>query len=91
MYTFGISMGNEDYVTWTLFNKLFSQSCSSVSHVEDGQKYSKCVFVSDWDKGLERSLWETSLENLVATCVHHIKQNISARYGTLAAELSFYW
>ena len=45
MYGFGIHMGNEDCVTWTLFNKLFSQSCPSISHVKQGQKYLQYVFV----------------------------------------------
>ena len=43
-------MGNEDYVTWPYFNKLFSQPCPSVSHVEPGEKYSKFVFMLDHDK-----------------------------------------
>ena len=62
MYLFSILMGNEDYATWTLFDKPFSHSCPSVSHVEEGQKHSKFVFISDWDKGLEQSLWEMFLK-----------------------------
>ena len=40
------AMGKEDYATWTLFNNLFSQSCPSVSHVEESQKYSNLF--SSW-------------------------------------------
>ena len=53
MWAFGISMGNEDYATWTLFNKLFSKSCPLVSVVEQGKKFSNCIFLSDRDKDLE--------------------------------------
>ena len=56
MYAFGIVIGNEDYATWMLFNKWFSQSCPSVSHFQPGQKYSEFVFILDCDKGSEQSL-----------------------------------
>ena len=53
MYAFGIVMGNEGYATWMILNNLFSQSCPSVPHVEEGQKYSKFVFILDHAEGLE--------------------------------------
>ena len=55
MYSFGVAMGNEEYAMCMLFNKLFPQLCPSVSHVEEGQKYSKFVFVLDCNKELEKS------------------------------------
>ena len=50
---FGIRGGNKDYRTWNIFNKL--TACPSVSLVEDDMLYPKFVFVSDWDKGLDKS------------------------------------
>ena len=86
MYAFGISMGNEDYPTWTLFNKLFKRACPMISEVEMGQKYSKFVFITDQDKGLEKSLQEVSPSNHATHCAHYIKQNVSMRYGKPYAE-----
>ena len=50
---FGVSDENEDYRTWNMFNTLFARACPTVSFVEDGHAYSKFVFVSDRDKGLD--------------------------------------
>ena len=55
---FGISGGNKDYRTWNIFNRLFATACPSVSVVEDDMLYLKFVFVSDTDKGPDKSLWE---------------------------------
>ena len=52
---FGISGGNKDYRTWNIFNKWFVTACPSVSLVEDDMLYPKFVFVSDRDKGLDKS------------------------------------
>ena len=52
---FGSSGGNKDYRTWNIFNKLFATACPSVSLVEDDMLYPKFVFVSDRDKGLDKS------------------------------------
>ena len=60
-----------------------------VSELEMGQKYSKFVFVSDHDKGLEESLQEVFPNNHATHCVHHIKQNVLMRYGKPCAEFSF--
>ena len=76
MYALGASMGCEDYATWTLFNKLFAQACPLVPQVEDGETFSKFVFISDRDKRLEWSLCEIIPNNLGTSCVHHIKLNV---------------
>ena len=81
---FGISGGNKDYRTWNTFNKLFATACPSVSSVEDGHSYSKFVFVSDRDKGLE-----ISPRNHSTNHVHHIKQNLKTPFGLNAAEMVF--
>ena len=73
---FGISGGNKDYRSWNIFNKLFATACPSVSLVEDDMLYPKFVFVSDRDKGLDKSLWEVFPQNHATNCVHHIKQNV---------------
>ena len=57
--------------------------------VDNGHFYSKFVFVSDRDKGLDKSLAEI-FPNIHATnCVHHIKQNVKSRFGAKAAEMVF--
>ena len=73
---------------WNTFNKLFATACPSVSSVEDGHSYSKFVFVSDRDKGLDKSLSEIFPSNH-ANCVHHIKQNVKTQFGPKAAEMVF--
>ena len=80
---FGNSGGNEDYQTWNTLNKLFAMACPSASSVENGHSYSKFVFVSDRDKGLDKSLWEIFPRNHATNCVHHIKQNVKSRFGDL--------
>ena len=52
------------------------QSLSILSSVEDGHVYSKFVFISDQDIGLDKSLSEIFLMNHATNCVHHIKQNV---------------
>ena len=47
---FGVSGGNENFMTWNMFNTLFAKACPSVSFVEEGHAYSKFVFVSGRDK-----------------------------------------
>ena len=69
----GVSGGNEDYRTWNIFNTLFAKACPSLSFVEDGHSYSKFVFVTDTDKGLDKSLTEIFLRNHATNCVHHSK------------------
>ena len=86
---FGISGGNEDDQTWNTFNKLFAMVCLSVSLVENGHSYSKFVFVSDRDKGLDKSLAEIFPSNHAMNSVHHIKQNVKSRFGAKAAEMVF--
>ena len=86
---FVISGGNEDSRTWNTFNKLFATACPSVSSVEDGHSYSKFVFVSDRDKGLDKSLSEIFPRNNATDCVHHIKQNVKTWFGLKAAEMVF--
>ena len=72
---FGISGGNEGYRTWNTFNT-FAKASPSVSFVDDGHSYSKFVFVSDRDKGLDKSLSEIFPRNHATNCVHRIKQNV---------------
>ena len=86
---FGIRRGNEDFVSWDIFNTLFAQACSCVWIVEEGHKYSKYVFVSDQDKGLDKSLTITFPNNLATNCVHHKKENLRTRFGPKAAEMVF--
>ena len=57
--------------------------------VEEGHTYLNCVFVSDQDKGLDKSLTKTFPNNLVTNCVHHIKENVRTRVGPIAAEMGF--
>ena len=64
-------------------------ACPSVTSVEDGHAYSKVVFVSDRDKGLDKSLWEVFPRNHATNCAHHIKQNVKTRFGPKAAEMVF--
>ena len=47
------------------------------------------MFVSDRDKGLDKSLWETFPNNHATNCAHHIKQNVKSRFGAKAAEMVF--
>ena len=68
IYALSISMGNEDYPTWTLLNKLSKRACPMVTEVERGQKYSKFVFVSDQDNGLEKSLQDVFKNNHATHC-----------------------
>ena len=63
--------------------------CLSVSLVENGHSYSKFVFVSDRDKGLDKSLAEIFPSNHAMNSVHHIKQNVKSRFGAKAAEMVF--
>ena len=86
---FRISGGNEDYGTWNTFNNLFAIACPSVSFVENGHLYLKFVFVSDRDKGLDKSLAEIFPNNHSTNCVHHIKQNVKSRFGAKAVEMVF--
>ena len=86
---FGISGANEDYRTWNTFNTLFATACPSVSSVEDGHSYSKFAFVSDRDKGLEKSLSKIFSRNHTTNCVHHISQNVKTWFGLNAAEIVF--
>ena len=67
----------------------FSKEHAQWLELEMGQKYSKFVFVSDHDKGLEKSLQEVFPSNHATHCVHHIKQNVSTRYGKPCAEFGF--
>ena len=73
---FGVSGMNDDYVTWNTFNALFAKACPSVPFVEEGHAYLKIVFVSDRDKGLDKSSAKTFLRNHATNCVHHIELNV---------------
>ena len=86
---FGISGENEDYQTWNTFNNLFAMACPSVLIVENGHLYSKFVFVSDRDKGLDISFAEMFPNNHSTNWVHHTKQNVKSRFGAKAAEMVF--
>ena len=68
---------------------LFAKACPSVSFVEEGHAYSKFVFASDRDKGLDKSLSTVFLRNHATNCVHHIKQNVKTQFGQKAAEMVF--
>ena len=68
---------------------LFAQACPCVRIVEDGHLYLKYVFVSDQDKGLDKSLAKTFPNNFATNCVHHIKKNVRTRFGPKAAETVF--
>ena len=57
--------------------------------VEEGHIYLRYVFVSDKDKGLDKSLERTFPNNLATNCVHHIKENVRTRFGPKAAEMVF--
>ena len=70
---FGTGGGNEDWRTWNTFNTLFAKACLSASFVEDGHAYSKFMFISDRDKGLDKSLSKIFPRNHATNCVHHIK------------------
>ena len=86
---FGICGGNEDYRTWNTFNALFARACLSVSFMEDSHAYSKCVFISDREKGLDKSLTKIFPRNQATNCVHDIKQNVKTWFGPNAAEMAF--
>ena len=60
-----------------------------VAEVERGQKYSKFVFVSDQDKGLEKSLQDVFPNNHATHCIHHIKQNVTTRHSKPCADFVF--
>ena len=47
------------------------------------------MFISDRDKGLDKSLAKTFQRNHATNCVHHIKQNVKTWFGPKAAELVF--
>ena len=56
---------------------IIDRSIFTQQHIDDVSKiqiYSKFVFMSDQDKGLERSLCEMFPNNNATNCVHHIKQ-----------------
>ena len=57
--------------------------------MEDGHSYSKFVFVSGRDKGLDKSQLEFFPRNHATSCVHHIKQNVKTQFGPKAAEIVF--
>ena len=86
---FGISSGNEDYRTWNTLNSLVAKACPSVSFVEDGHAYSKFMFISDRDKGLDKSLSQLVPKNHATNCVHHIKENWKTWFGPNAVEMVF--
>ena len=44
---FSIRRGNEDFISWDIFNTLFAQTCPCVRIAEEGHIYLKYVFVSD--------------------------------------------
>ena len=44
---FGIRRGNEDFVSWDIFNTSFAQACLCVTIVEEGNIYLEYVVVSD--------------------------------------------
>ena len=84
-----LSSGNEDYRTWNTFNALFAKPCLSVLFVEEGHAYSKFVFITDKDKGLDKSLAKTFPRNHATNCVHHIMQNLKTQFGPKAEEMVF--
>ena len=57
--------------------------------MEVGYIYSKYVFVSDQDKGLDKSLTKPFPNNLATNCVHHINDNGRKGFGPIADEMVF--
>ena len=47
------------------------------------------MFVSDRDKGLDKSLAEIFPSNHATNFVHHIQQNVKPRFGAKVAEMVF--
>ena len=71
---------------------IIDRSIFTQQHIDDVSKiqiYSKFVFMSDQDKGLERSLCEMFPNSNATNCVHHIKQNVAVRYGRKPAALVY--
>ena len=64
-------------------------ACPSVLSVENGHSYTKFVFVSDREKGSDKSFAELFPSNHLTNCVHHIKQNVKSRFGAKAGEMVF--
>ena len=71
---FGIRRGNEDFVSWDIFNMLFAETCPCVGIVEEGHIDSKYIFVSDQDKGLDKSLETFSKQPCNKLCPSHKRE-----------------
>ena len=81
--------GNEDYRTWNTFNTLLVKTCPSLSFVENSHASSKFMFISDRDKGLDKSLSKIFPRYHPTNGVHHTKQNVKTQFGPNAAEMVF--
>ena len=75
--SFGISGGNEDYRTWNTFNRMFARPIHQC-HLWKMVIIFQVKFISDRDKGLDKSLSEI---------LHHIKENVKTWFGLIAAEM----
>ena len=82
-------VGMRTFTTWNTFNSFFTKACPSVSFIKEGLPYSKFVFVSDRDKGLNKPSTKTFPRNHATNCVHHIKQNVKPQFGPKVAEMVF--
>ena len=86
---FGMRRGNDTFASRDVFISLFTKACPCVSIVKDRDTYSKYMFVSNQDKGLDKSLAKTFPNDLATNCVHHIKENMKTRFRPKAAEMVF--
>ena len=86
---FGMRRGNEDFVSWDVLNSLLTKACPCVSTVKDIHIYLKYVFISDRDKGLDKSLVKIFPNNHAMNCIHHIKENVKSRFSAKAAKMVF--
>ena len=60
-----------------------------MSFVEEGHAYSKFVFISDRDKGLDKLLSKIFPRNHATNCIRHIKWNVKTWFGLKEAEIVF--
>ena len=81
--------GNEDFASWDVFNTLFAEACPCIMIVKQRHIYTKHVFISDRDKGLDKSLVKTFLNNLAMNCIHHIKENVKTGFRPKTMEMLF--
>ena len=71
---FGITAANESYETWSWMGRQLKKACPSLSSKH-------FVFVSDRDKGLDKSIKELYPYNVSTNCNFHIRQNVTKHFG----------